>query len=67
MAICAATVVERLAEIVGGANVLTAAADVEPYIVDWRRRYHGNARAVVRPASTDEVARTVALAPALLR
>jgi FAD/FMN-containing dehydrogenase len=61
MAICAATVVERLAEIVGGANVLTAAADVEPYVIDWRRRYRGHARAVVRPATTEEVARTVAV------
>ena len=61
MAISAATVVERLAEVVGRANVLTAAADVEAYVVDWRRRYRGHARAVVRPATTEEVARTVAV------
>jgi FAD/FMN-containing dehydrogenase len=61
MTITAATVIERLAEVVGRANVLTAAADVEPYVLDWRRRYRGTARAVVRPASTDEVARTVAV------
>jgi FAD/FMN-containing dehydrogenase len=59
MAISAATVVECLAGVLGRDNVLTAAAEIEPYVVDWRRRYRGNARAVVRPASTDEVARVV--------
>jgi FAD/FMN-containing dehydrogenase len=39
--------------------VLTRDADVAPYVVDWRGRYHGIARAVVRPACTDEVARVV--------
>ena len=33
------------------ANVLTADADVAPYVTDWRGRYHGRARAVVRPAT----------------
>ena len=33
------------------ANVLTAAADVEPYLVDWRGRYRGARCAVVRPAN----------------
>ena len=50
---------ERLAAIVGEAHVLTADADVAPYVADWRDRYRGRARAVVRPGSTDEVARIV--------
>jgi FAD/FMN-containing dehydrogenase len=50
-----------LAEIVGAANVLTAAADTKPYFVDWRRQYSGNAECVVRPGSTQEVARAIAL------
>ena len=54
-----ATVIERLQHIVGADHVLTRDADLEPYVVDWRGRYHGIARAVVRPASTDEVARVV--------
>ena len=41
------------------AHVLTAAADVEPYLTDWRGRYHGAALAVVRPADTSEVAAVV--------
>jgi len=45
--------------IVGDANLLTADNDVAPYCTDWRDRYHGRARAVVRPASTDEVAAVV--------
>ena len=54
-----ATVPARLARIVGAANVLTAPADVAPYVADWRGRYRGAALAVVRPASTGEVAATV--------
>ena len=54
-----ATTIERLAGIVGASHVLTSAADVAPYVVDWRGRYHGAARAVVRPANTSEVAAVV--------
>jgi len=56
-----ATLPERLAGIVGGPHVLTAPADVEPYLADWRGRYRGTARAVVLPASTEEVAAVVRL------
>jgi len=54
-----ATLLSRLATTVGQANVLTVPTDTEPYLVDWRRRYRGAARAIVRPASTDEVAAVV--------
>jgi FAD/FMN-containing dehydrogenase len=54
-----ATTIERLTGIVGAHHVLTSAADVAPYVVDWRGRYHGAARAVVQPASTTEVAAVV--------
>ncbi|HEY5365110.1 MAG TPA: FAD-binding oxidoreductase [Casimicrobiaceae bacterium] len=54
-----ATFVASLAAIAGAANVLTAHADVEPFVNDWRGRYHGAAVAVVRPKSTDEVAAIV--------
>ena len=40
---------------------MTAADDQEPYLVDWRGRYHGRAMAVVKPASTEEVATAVRL------
>ena len=51
-----ATLLDRLAGIVGDAHLLTGDADVEPYLSDWRGRYRGMARAVAKPGSTDEVA-----------
>ena len=36
-------------------------ADAGPYEIDWRGLYHGRAALVVKPASTEEVARVVAL------
>ncbi len=59
MAAQRATFERRLADAVGPANVLTDAADVEPYLTDHRGRYHGRALAVVRPGTTDEVAAVV--------
>ncbi len=38
-----------------------ASTDLSAWEVDWRKRYHGKALAVVRPASTTEVATTVRL------
>ena len=55
------TLQKRLADIVGGANVLTEAADTKPYTVDWRKQYAAPAECVVRPASTQELAQVVAL------
>jgi len=51
---------ERLVAIVGPAHVLTAPGDTARYEADHRGVYPGACRAVVRPASTDEVARVVA-------
>jgi FAD/FMN-containing dehydrogenase len=56
-----ATVHDRLKAIVGEANVLSAADDVAPYLTDWRGRYHGATLAVVKPATTGEVAAVVVL------
>src|SRR2546422_84225 len=50
-----------LRDIVGAANVLTDAQDTAPYFTDWRKQYSAAAECVVRPASTAEVARVVAL------
>ncbi|XAH23555.1 FAD-binding oxidoreductase [Xylophilus sp. GW821-FHT01B05] len=51
---------DTLAACVGRAHVLTDAADMARYETEWRRSYPGAARAVVRPASTQEVSRVVA-------
>ncbi|HEX5639390.1 MAG TPA: FAD-binding oxidoreductase [Burkholderiaceae bacterium] len=48
--------IERITGIVGAAGVLTAPADMAPFLTDWRKRYTGRAQAVVRPATTEEVA-----------
>jgi FAD/FMN-containing dehydrogenase len=46
----------------GPKAVITDPADVEPWLTDWRGRFHGAARAVLSPSSTDEVAEIVRLA-----
>jgi len=40
-------------------RVLTDPADTAPFLLDWRKRYVGRARAVVQPANVEEVARLV--------
>jgi FAD/FMN-containing dehydrogenase len=52
---------EQCSAIVGHANVLVDEHDTAPYLTDWRGRFTGRARAVVRPASTAEVAAVVRL------
>ena len=44
-----------LAAIVGESHVISEEALLDPYCVDWTRRFHGPALCVVRPASTEEV------------
>jgi len=51
---------EKLRAIVGSEHVLTG-EDAKPYLVDWRKRYQGEALAVVRPGNTQEVASVVRL------
>ena len=52
------TLLAELRAIVGDAAVLTG-GDLSAWEVDWRKRSRGRALAVVRPASTDEVAAVV--------
>ena len=51
--------IEALSAIVGSEHVLKTAADMAPYLNDWRGRYHGSAQCVVRPGSTREVSAVV--------
>ena len=53
-----ATVLQALRAIVGDAHVLTE-GDLIAYEQDWRKRERGHALAVVRPATTPEVAAVV--------
>ena len=46
---------DRLRAVLAPGDLLTAEADMEPYLVDWRRRLTGRAACVTLPRSTDEV------------
>lgn len=52
----------RLTEILGPEHVLTEPADTSRYLQDVTGQYRGEALAVVRPGSTEEVSRILALA-----
>ena len=41
---------------------VTDRADIEPWLSDWRGRFHGEALAILAPSSTEEVAEIVRLA-----
>jgi FAD/FMN-containing dehydrogenase len=51
--------IDRLTSLLGPAGVLTGEADTAAYAEDWRRLYRGRARAVLRPASTADLAAAV--------
>ena len=46
----------------GPKAVVTDPADIQPWLTDWRGRYHGTSPAMLSPASTQEVAGIVRLA-----
>jgi FAD/FMN-containing dehydrogenase len=52
---------EAIRAVVGDRGLLTDPADTAGYTEDWRRLYRGRTPAVIRPASTDELARVVRL------
>ncbi len=52
------SLLDSLRDAIGEQQVLTG-ANAAPYLTDWRERYRGQALAVVRPGSTDEVAAVV--------
>jgi FAD/FMN-containing dehydrogenase len=48
----------------GERAAITDAADIEPWLTDWRGRWHGKAAAILQPGSTEEAAAIVELAAA---
>ncbi len=54
------TIQDALRAIVGPKGCLTEPSDVQPFVTDYRKLYHGHAAAVVLPASTEEVSRVMA-------
>jgi FAD/FMN-containing dehydrogenase len=64
MSFDASAFVEKLRSIVGDKGLITDDQGKHPYLTDWRENYLGAALAVVRPASTEEVAGVVRLCAA---
>ncbi len=56
-----APLVEQLRAIVGDRGLVAEPADLEPYTVDWRGQFRGRAALLVRPATTQELSKVVAL------
>jgi FAD/FMN-containing dehydrogenase len=50
------SVLARFAGIVGPAHVVTQAAEMQPYLVEWRGYYQGRSPAVLKPGSAREIA-----------
>jgi D-lactate dehydrogenase (cytochrome) len=50
----------RLIELLGPEGVLTVSTDVEPYLTDHRRLYHGRTPAVVMPKTVEQVSKVLA-------
>lgn len=53
---------DRLSALLGPKGLVTDLNDIAPWTSDWRGRYHGNARAIVAPATTVEAAAAIRLA-----
>ena len=54
--------IEEIRTRYGAKAAITEVADVQPWLTDWRGRFHGKADAILSPASTEEVAAIVKLA-----
>ena len=57
--------IDAVRERCGPKAVVTDPAEVEPWLSDWRGRFHGRSEAMLAPASTEEVAAIVRLAAEL--
>ena len=44
-------IITRLSEIVGPQNVITAEADLAPYMQEWRGLYHGRTPLLLKPGA----------------
>ncbi len=55
---------EPLRSALGPKAVITDRSDVEPWLTDWRGLYHGQAAAILAPATTEEVVTAVSFAAA---
>jgi FAD/FMN-containing dehydrogenase len=54
--------IETIVRRFGAKAAITDPRDIEPWLTDWRGRFHGAAAAILAPASTEETAAMVKLA-----
>jgi len=54
--------INQFINIVGAKNALTSDKDIAPHVHEWRGRYSGETRLVLKPANTKEVSQILALA-----
>ena len=57
-----AHLISAAAQRLGPKAVITDPSEIEPWLTDWRGRFHGQAQAILAPGSTKEVADIVRLA-----
>jgi FAD/FMN-containing dehydrogenase len=57
-----ARLIEDVRARLGPKAAITDRADIEPWLTDWRGRFHGDSAAILAPGSTEEVATIVRLA-----
>lgn len=60
----AQSALDKLAHVLGPKGFTTDAADIEPWLNDWRGLYHGKAAALLSPATTAEVQEVLRIATA---
>lgn len=60
-----AQLIERITARFGAKVAVTDPAEIEPWLTDWRGRFHGQSAAILSPASTEEVAAIVRIASEL--
>jgi FAD/FMN-containing dehydrogenase len=52
----------RLARLLGPQGFITDRSDIEPWLTDWRGRYHGESKVLLAPRTVQDVAEIVRLA-----
>jgi len=57
-----AKLIDQAGRMLGPKAVITDPKEIEPWVTDWRGRFHGATPAILAPASTEEVAQIVRLA-----
>ena len=57
-----AALIDEVLQRFGPKAAVTDPADIEPWLTDWRGRFHGKSQAILSPGSSEEVAAIVRLA-----